>query len=332
MNKPEWVRMPRFRPHEHIHLKIISLVLAIGLWSIVPDATVPHIVRNVPVRLRNIPAELALAQPFQAEIEVWLRGGAVRTRDLLPGELSPRIDMSDAFAGDNTITVRPADIPTPLLVSVESIEPEQIHVVLEERVRADVPVNVVVEGSPPEGFEITAKRVQPDHVTVSGPRSRVQALRAVSTETISVAGHREPLTRDVGVLADDPLVSIEGGARARLTIRIEEVPVLVDLDGIAVRILNARYRVVINPQEIGIVLRGPPSLINQLTAANVTATIDVEGLAPRAEDYRVEPRIDFDPPALGERIEIITLRPQRRLDVHVYDRLALPPRPAGSPW
>jgi len=322
MRLPDLVGSLRFRPHQNLNLKLLSLVLAIGLWSMVPSATAPTVVRGVPVRLRNIPAELALAQPFEAEIEVWVSGSSLRTRDLSPGELSPIIDMFGAFAGDNTITLTSSNIPTPLGVRVVSIDPARLRVVLEERVRAELPINAVVEGSPAEGFEIIDKVVEPATAAVTGPRSRVEALQDVSTETVSVAGRSEPLVREVAVVTDDPLVIVEGAGRVRLAIDIEETPVVSEVNGVVIELVNLRYRVDINPQQIGVVLRGPPSLLQQLVPGDLVAAIDVGGLAPRAEDYRIEPRVAFRDAELAARISILTLTPQRRIDVHVYDQPA----------
>ena len=83
----------------NLPLKGFSLLLAVGLWSVVPDPSVLHIIPGVPVQLTNIPADLALAENVTATIDVSVRGSALRTRDLSPGALSPRIDMFGRFEG-----------------------------------------------------------------------------------------------------------------------------------------------------------------------------------------------------------------------------------------
>ncbi len=310
----------RFRPHENLHLKLISLGLAIALWSIVPDPSVPHLVRGVPVQLVNIPPELALAEPFETELDVWVRGNPARTRELLPGELSPHVDMFGAFRGENVIAISPRDIPTPLGVSVDSIEPSQVRVVLDERVRRRLPINPVIEGSPAPGYQVVARQLDPAEAEVSGPRTLVREMEAVSTETVNISGRRTSLVRTVVILTGDPLVRVEGTTRARLRIEIAEVPVIVELQGVTIRVVNASRRVAINPERIGVVLRGPPSLFETIGPDNLIATLDVAGLRPRSEDYHVEPTIEFRPAELAERIEVLALTPQRRIDVHVFEQ------------
>lgn len=307
------------RPLDNLNLKIIALVLAIVLWSLVPDTSVPHIVRGVPVLLENIPAELALTEPFSATVDVLVTGTVLRTRDLLPGELSPRIDLFGAFAGDNVITLVSGDIPAPLGVSVDSVQPAQIRVVLEDKLMVELPVNPVVEGTPADGFELYEASVDPGVVRVSGPRSAIEALSSVSTEVMSVAGRRDTLTRSVAVVADDPVIRVDGPQSVRLTLTIEEIPITAQIEAVEVVVVNSSQRVAVNPTLIGVVLRGPPSVIDTLSPENIVATIDAANLTPRAEDYRLEPTIRLVPEEIAGRVEVIALTPQRLIDVHVYD-------------
>lgn len=312
----------RFRPLDHLNLKIISLVLAVVLWSLVPDTSVPHIIRGVPVLLENVPTELALTEPYTATVDVFVTGTVLRTRDLLPGELAPRIDMFGAFAGDNVINLSPGDIPTPLGVRVDSIQPAQLRVLLEDKITAELAVSPVVEGNPAPGFELQDAQVTPGVVRVSGPRSAIEGLTSVSTEVISVTGRRETVTRAVAVVADDPVVRIEGPATVQLTLAIEEIPVTAQIEEVAVSVVNATRRVAFNPAVIGVVLRGPPSVLDGLTAENIIATIDAAGLQPQADDYRLEPSVRIVPEEVARRVEVIALTPQRFIDLHIFDQPA----------
>lgn len=309
-----------FRPLDHLNLKIISFVLAVGLWSVVPTTTTPHSIRGVPVRLQGIPVDLALSEPFEATLDVEVVGPTARARDLIPGELSPSIDLFGAHAGENTITLQPEDIPAPFGVDVQSVQPSRITVRLEQRIRAERPVNAVVEGEPAAGYVMAETRTDPATVTVIGPRSHVEALEAVSTEVVSVAGQSESLTRRVSVLTNHPLVEVTDAESVQLTIRIAEEPTTLQLEELTVRVIGGSTRVAVNPDRVGIVLRGPPSVLEGIGPDNLVVTVDVTDLPPRAEDYSIAPTIRFSPEGLRDSVQIIALTPQRELDVHVFDR------------
>jgi len=303
---------------DNLYLKGFALVLAVGLWSVVPDPSVLHIVPGVPVQLDAIPGDLALAEAVAVTLDVSLRGSALRTRDLRPGELAPLIDMFDMFEGDNTVLLTPDMIDVPFGVTVESIDPSRLTISLERRVRRDLAVNVVVEGSPHGDYQIYDKLVEPATVPVSGPASRMAELDTIATETVGVTGRQDSLVRTVQVIPEDPRLRLEGASEVQVTIAIAERPINFQLQGIEVNIAGAVSRVVVNPAVIGVVLEGPPSVIANLTPENFIATIDVEGLAPRAEDYRIEPVIRLEPAELSRRVRVIAITPQRSLDVHVF--------------
>lgn len=303
---------------DNLYLKGFALVLALGLWSVVPDPSVLHIIPGVPIQLDNLPDDLALAENVAVTLDVSVRGSALRTRDLRPGELSPRIDMFGKFEGENTILLTADMINVPFGVTVESIDPPQLTIDLERRVRRDLLVNVVVEGSPHEDYEIYDKLVAPETVPVSGPASRMEALEAIATEKVGVTGRRESLVRTVRVIPDDPTLRLEGATEVQVTVAIGERPSNLQLQGIEVNVTGAASRVVVNPAVIGLVLKGPASVLANLTPENFIAMIDVQGLAPRAEDYRLEPSIRLAPAELASRVQVIAITPQRRLDVHVF--------------
>jgi hypothetical protein len=167
--------------------------------------------------------------------------------------------------------------------------------------------------------------VEPPQVTVTGPRSRVRRLQSVPTETVSVSGRRQTLEREVAIRSDDPLVEIEGERTVSLVIEIEEVAVTAPLEGIRVEVVGSIYEIAVNPPVIGIVISVPGSVLETLGTDNVRAVIDASSLRPRREDYLVEPSITFEPAELADRIRVIALTPQRRLNVHVFDRPAPEP-------
>ncbi len=303
---------------DNLPLKGFALVLALALWTVVPDPSVLYLVPGVPVQLDNVPPELALAEAVNVTLDVNLRGSALRTRTLSPGELAPRLDMFGMFEGDNTVVITPDMIPVPHGVTVASVDPPQITVAFERRVRREVPVSVIVEGSPGDGYQFYGQVVDPPTVLVSGPASHMAQLDAIATEKIGVSGLQESLTRSVRVLAEDPRLTIEGRSEVSVTVEVGEQPTNFQLQGVEVTIINDTYRTVVNPTVIGVVLRGPPSVLNQLTPENFTATIDVTGLDPQAEDYRLEPVITLAPLGLESRVEVVAITPQTRLDVHVF--------------
>lgn len=319
MNWRHLIRTIEPYPRENFRLKAIALLLALLLWVGVNSVESElQIISNVPVELQNLPAELAIANEWQGVLEVRLRGSAQRLSDIRAGQIGPQIDLSDARAGENIIPLGAEDLRIPLGMEVESIMPRDITVVLEERVVAAIPISSVVEGEPAEGYEVAGKILDPSTAWVSGPRSRVDALDHVLTQMVNVAGRQDSLTQVVALRSADPFIDLTSDPEAELTIVIRERAINMQYDGVPVAVINSEFRVDINPQEIGVVISGPPSTLENFTVENLVVEIDATGLDPRADDYLVEPRISFQPEELAESLSVIALTPQRRINVHVY--------------
>jgi len=294
---------------------LLALLLWVGVNSVESEL---QIIPDVPVELVNLPDELAIADEWQGTIDVRLRGAAQRFRDIRAGQIGPRIDLSDASAGENIISLSAEDLRVPLGTQVESIVPRDIRVVLEERVVAAIPISSVVEGEPADGYEVTDKILNPPTAWVSGPRSLVDNLDHVQTQMVNVAGRRDSFTQVVALRSGDQFIDLTSDSEAELTIVIRERAINMQYDGVPVSVVNSEFRVDINPQEIGVVISGPPSVLADFTVENLVVEIDAAGLDPRADDYLIEPRISFRPENLAESLSIIALTPQRRINVHVY--------------
>ena len=93
-----------------------------------------------------------------------------------------------------------------------------------------------------------------------------------------------------------------------------------EIEAVPVEVINARYQVAINPDELTVFLLGPPSLLEQIDLETLRLVIDAAELAPRAEDYHLAPSIDFGQEGLADLIELVTTVPQREINVRVFNQ------------
>ncbi|MFQ5742641.1 MAG: YbbR-like domain-containing protein [Acidobacteriota bacterium] len=305
-------------PGENFNLKVVALGLALLLWVAVNGEESVPIIQSAPVELVNLPPGLALADEYRESVDVRIRGSARRIRDLTPGVVRVRLDLSNAHAGENTMVLSDEFIAVPLGLEVTRVNPAEIHLLLEERVEATVPILSVIEGEPAAGYEVVAKRLQPSVALVNGPRSRVAHLDRLRTQTVDVTGLKQSFSQRVAIRSEDPFVELAEEREVQLTIEIREAAVTVQYDGVEVIVINSPYRVDINPRQIGVIVSGPPSVLEDFDKQHLRAAIDAEGLEPRREDYLIEPVVNFEPASLADVLEVIAITPQRRLNVHVY--------------
>ncbi len=309
-------------PGEHFKDKAIAVGLAFLMWLAVnaEDAGL-QIFQNVPVSVINLPANLAVAGDWQDTIEIRVSGSARDLRDLATGQLSPVIDLGGATQGPNLFSLFADDISTPRGVQVTQITPGQINIVLDDRIEKLVEVSAVVMGEPALGYEVVGKATVPEQVELSGPRSLLDMLQQVSTNTVDVGGREDSFTQTVTLVPGNQYIDLLRERTAELTIEIVEQAIAQQFDAVQVEVINTRYRVDVNPSELSVVLSGPPSLLAQLTAETLTMVIDATDLEPRSEDYRIQPQVRYDHPETFGSIEVLAITPQSAIDVHVYDSI-----------
>jgi len=319
-----FIRAIEPHPGEHFKDKIIAISLALVVWFAVNNEdSVDQIFQLVPVEVVNLSDELAPAADVQDTLTVRVRGPQRDLERLSSGLLSPEIDLTNARTGENVFRLQEEDLPAlPPGVSVVRIDPAQITITLEEKVEIYVPVGPVTSGEPAAGYEVIGRSTEPSTALISGPRSLIEAQERIDTATVDVGGRTASFNQAVTLVPSSRLITVASERTVDLRIDIVEESINEQFDGVQVVVVNNRYQVTVNPQTLGVVLSGPPSVLAQLEVAQMSMVIDAADLDPNADDYLVEPEVQFAQTELSALVEVVALYPQRRINVHVFQQPA----------
>jgi hypothetical protein len=311
------------RPDKHFKDKTIAVGLALMVWAAVNvEEAVPEIFDPVPVVLENLPPHLAIAGDYRQTISVRVRGSQRDLSNLTPGQLIPRIDLSAAVAGETGYPILPENLNVPSGVQIERIDPAEITIVLEDSLEKEVLISPVTSGEPATGYEVVGKSTDPEMTWVRGPQSVVEVLERIETATVDVRDRNESFSQVVTLLAGNTLVELMEGREVDMQVNILEQPETIEFEAVPVEVINAEYQVAVNPDNLTVFLRGPPSLLEQIDLEALRLLIDAAELAPQDEDYLIAPSIDFAQEELGDLIELVTTYPQRQINVHVFNQPA----------
>ena len=225
--------------HRNLPLKAAALLLAIFLWFWVllnehnPIVEVPV---EVVVTAEDVKAGLALQQSLPP-VEVRLRGLQQDTDDI-GSEVEAFVSCLGMGPERRSLRV---EVRAPSNVTVTSVRPPELLVLLEEVIGESRPVELRLVGEVPPGYELLEAEVSPEVVRVSGPRSQVErAGRVVVTMDLVQAVHQVPVSRPI--YAVDSSGTAVGSvnlspARANVTITMNSlvasrtVPVVVNTHG-----------------------------------------------------------------------------------------------------
>jgi YbbR domain-containing protein len=200
-------------------LKILSLVLATGLWlAIAPDQEPAEVAVRVPIEFQHVPPHLEISSITIPEAQIRVRGPERVIRDLRPTDIHADLDLADAKPGDRTFDLTAQQIRHQRELRVVQVVPGQVHLSFDTRLTRDVEIRPRVTGNFLAGEQIAKVLVDPEKITITGPRHHVEMMDAATTDPIDASGTRTQATFVTNVYVADALVQVVQPAPVRVTV------------------------------------------------------------------------------------------------------------------
>jgi YbbR domain-containing protein len=212
----------RYIRHD-IGLKLLSVMLATGLWLAITREPMAEVERAVPIEFHNIPANLEISSERIPEVEIRVRGPVRLIRDVKASDLHAVIDLAHSQIGDRTFDLTAQNVRGPRDLTVVQIVPAQFRLDLDHRATREVEVRPRVTGNFAAGFRIAEVKVDPSHITISGPQQHVDAVEAAITDLIDASGTMARNSFLTHAYAADPLVQVVNSAPIRVTVIMERI-------------------------------------------------------------------------------------------------------------
>ena len=267
---------------ENVGLKVMSLGLAVSIWTLLQAEQVVEQRTRVRVSY-DWPENLVRVDEVPRWVSITVSGPQGRVRAIERRTLSMSVDLSDAEKGNSTIdyTERPVQ-GLPDSLKITQITPPMTEVELDAKIKRTVRVRPAVIGEPAEGWARGSITIHPESVELEGPESVLRDISEVSTDIVNISGRTESLVADVAVKppssnlnpTNDAPVSVGVTVDALLDNRtFTDVPVIVD-SGWTANPPVARF----------VTVKGPIRAINELKADRVRVMIrtpDTEDSKPQ---------------------------------------------------
>ena len=113
-------------------LKILSVLLAIGLWlAISPDQAPAEITVRVPIEFLHVPPQLEISSMNVPEAQVRVRGPERMIRDLRSTDIHADLEMKEASPGEQTFSLTAQQIHLQRDLTVVQVVPTRVTVLME---------------------------------------------------------------------------------------------------------------------------------------------------------------------------------------------------------
>ena len=199
-------------------LKLLALFLAVSAWWFVSRENKALVSFNVPLEIRNVPAELRLTNEVERRVEVRLQGPASLLSRCNPSDISVTLNLSDGTPGRQTVKLDLQAVKVPAGVQVQEIFPKAIDIVLERTERRGIPVSVKIKGWESIRHQIRTIEIDPSKVEVEALPKEFFRIPVVYTQEIEVNPATDIFTTDALVELSETHAKITSDPNIRVKI------------------------------------------------------------------------------------------------------------------
>lgn len=206
----------------NLGLKLLSLGLAAGLWLAVARDPTAEVAVEVPIEFHNIPQNLEISSESIPRAQIRLRGPERAVRRLQPADVYAEIEFNGIKPGERTFDLTSRQIHQPKEFEVVQVVPSQFHLSFDIRQTRQVAIQPRVIGTFADGYQLGRVSVDPNVITITGPRAHVDAVEAAITDPIDVSGVMNQASFSRHVYVSDPLVQVVNSDPVRVVVAIEK--------------------------------------------------------------------------------------------------------------
>jgi len=281
---------------ENWSLKATAILLALILWLFVRGE--PGIERVVTVPLEvQVPRHMEITNDRLTSVEVTLRGAAFSSIWLSQPLPTCIIDLQGAKEGEHVITLTPDNVKTPRGSGIEvlQVNPVRVELHLEHTISKEVPVVVPISGEPLPNFEVYGKLVKPAMLIVTGPRSKVESIREVATEPVSISGRNQSSRFYVGLNLKGKSVRASLGSPVQVDIQVGPRRELHTIAKVPVSFDTEDYTAI--PSQVAVQVLAPAEIANDLSPADFHVSLASQKLNDIKLPARITPEVTLLRPA-----------------------------------
>ena len=205
------------RLFQNLWMKLLSLVLAVGLWYAIAHDPMASVEVRAPIEF-SLPDNIVIDSSTFTQAQVLLRGPKRLIHRLEAGDVRAEVDLSNVQPGERTFELR---VHAPQDLEVVQIIPSQFHLTFDSRDTRTIEVHPRVTGNFDQGMKIARIIAEPSQVTVTGPHRRVEALETASTDPVDASGTMSSATFTTHVYVPDPLIQVMHPQAIHVTVIME---------------------------------------------------------------------------------------------------------------
>lgn len=207
---------------QNLGLKVFSLAVAVSLWAALARDPIAEVALDAPIEFQHMPDNLEINSEHVPSAQVRVRGPERLVRSLRSDQVHVEVDLSNAKPGERTFNLSAQQIREPRDVTVIQVVPSQFQLSFDIREQREIQVHPRVTGQFATGLHMARLVANPGHITISGPRGRVEEIDFATTDPIDASGLTGSQTFTTNVYVPDPLIQVVNPTPVHVTVIMEK--------------------------------------------------------------------------------------------------------------
>ncbi len=253
---------------------------------------------------------MVLGEQVQPSIRILIRAEGRKISGVRNEDFRTTVDFSSIEAPgtySRRIIVQRIDDALALDPVELQVDPPELNVSLERKLRKSVPVESTIIGFPATGYKLVSATLNPAIIQIEGPESLVSSISSLGTSEISMTERRSSIVQRVRVEHENPLISFPSGSLVEFRATIEETPILNTFEAIDIVVidLNENLRITRPLPAAAVRVQARVETIEKLTLGDVQVTVDASRIT-ESGTYSLATEVQ-----LPEGVNLLGVEPER---------------------
>lgn len=278
-------------------LKILSVLIALGMWFMVVAGHEEVKEMTVPVKLINTPKG-HIAMSDYTNVTITIKGAARLLQGLENSDVLLNIDVSSLTEGQSSRGLLPSDFKTPLRMEVVEVKPNALTITMDKITSKEVRILPSVIGEVNKGYKIEKISLLPNTAIITGAESVVSHLENISTMQINLSDRSENFALNVSMKEYTGVTKIEPDT-VEVRVKLKEDLVEHEFNNVPVECMNLKSDLVLanTPSLNYVLVRGKEDVIDtfldHVTFLTDCSNINEPGTYTGSVAYRTNLMVDI---------------------------------------
>jgi YbbR domain-containing protein len=259
-------------------LKLLSLLLAVALWAAVGVEEPTETTLSMALELANPPQHMMITSEIPPSLQVRVHGPGSVIRRLTQARLVQTIDLAGFKRGVHAIPLGPKNFNFPRGVQVTRVQPNPLTVTLAPAMIRTLQVHPVLEGKPPEGYEITGVRARPSQISVKGPATQIADLKFLPTIPLDVSQLTVRATLAAELDLKNLHLALQDQSPILVDVNVEPRIITRTIPGVPLAAAPQKAR--LSASHVTLTLQGPMLQLKDLKPGELQAAVNTADLPP----------------------------------------------------